>query len=125
MALNPDVQRKAQEEIDRVVGSHRFPVFGDRSSMPYLEALYREVMRWRPALPLSLPHASAAEDVYNGYYIPKGAIVLGNIWWVSACLLLLVYLHELGILGPSHTTNQSIQIQIAFTQSVSLILMDN
>ncbi|KAJ6508848.1 cytochrome P450 [Mycena sanguinolenta] len=80
MALYPESQKKAQTEIDTVVGSNRLPEFEDRASLPYVEALYRETMRWRPALPLSVPHASNEDDTYNGYFIPKGTTVIGNIW---------------------------------------------
>ncbi|KAF8079096.1 cytochrome P450 [Lyophyllum atratum] len=80
MVMNPDKQRKAQEEIDAVIGTHRLPDYGDRGSLPYVEAIYREVMRWRPVLPLGAPHAAWDEDIYNGYYIPKGSVVMANIW---------------------------------------------
>ncbi|KAF8872241.1 cytochrome P450 [Infundibulicybe gibba] len=80
MAINPDVQRKAQDEIDAVVGNDRLPNLGDRSSLPYVEALYREVMRWRPAIPLGFPHTSTEDDTYKGFFIPKGTIVFANIW---------------------------------------------
>ncbi|KAF8872243.1 cytochrome P450 [Infundibulicybe gibba] len=80
MATNPDVQRKAQDEIDAVIGTDRLPNSGDRSSLPYVEALYREVMRWRPAVPLGVPHTSAEDDVYKGFFIPKGSIVFANTW---------------------------------------------
>ncbi|KAF7365163.1 Cytochrome p450 [Mycena venus] len=80
MALHPDIQKKAQHEIDTVVGTYRLPEFEDRPSLPFIEALYREVMRWRPVLPLGLAHATSAHDIYNGYFIPKGATVIGNIW---------------------------------------------
>ncbi|KAF7365140.1 Cytochrome p450 [Mycena venus] len=80
MALHPGIQKKAQHEIDTVVGTHRLPEFEDRPSLPFVEALYREVMRWKPVLPLGLAHGTSAHDVYNGYFIPKGATVLGNIW---------------------------------------------
>lgn len=56
MVLNPDAQRKGQEEIDRVVGSkdgNRMPTWEDRDSLPYIEAIYQEVMRWRPSVPAS------------------------------------------------------------------------
>ena len=76
MALHPEIQKKAQEEIDRVVGNQRLPDFHDRESMPYTDAIYREVMRIRPVFPLGLPHGSTEDDVYNGYFIPKGRILL-------------------------------------------------
>jgi cytochrome P450 len=76
MALNPEIQKKAQEEIDRVVGNQRLPDFRDRQSMPYTDAIYREVMRIRPVFPLGSPHATIEDDVYNGYFIPKGKALL-------------------------------------------------
>lgn len=51
MVLHPEVQAKAQEEIDRVVGTERFPDFGDRPNLPYVEAIYLETYRWRPVVP--------------------------------------------------------------------------
>ncbi|KAF7374549.1 O-methylsterigmatocystin oxidoreductase [Mycena sanguinolenta] len=80
MALYPDIQKKAQTEIDTVIGTDRLPEFEDRPSLPFVEALYREVMRWKPVTPLGAPHASTADDVYNGYFIPKGTTVFSNIW---------------------------------------------
>jgi len=74
MATYPTVQRKAHEEIDRVIGSKRLPDFSDRSSgkLPYIEAIYRELLRIAPSLPLSVPHSTAEDDYYKGYFIPKG-----------------------------------------------------
>ncbi|KAF7346388.1 O-methylsterigmatocystin oxidoreductase [Mycena sanguinolenta] len=80
MAIHPDAQKKAQAEIDTVIGTHRLPEFEDRASLPYVEALYREVMRWKPVFPLGVAHASSADDVYNTYFIPKGTTVISNIW---------------------------------------------
>ncbi len=54
MALFPDIQSKAQEEMDRVVGNDRLPVLGDRDSLPYLSALQSEIYRWGPGLPTGL-----------------------------------------------------------------------
>ncbi|KAJ7811371.1 cytochrome P450 [Mycena leptocephala] len=66
-------QQKAQSEIDTVIGIHRLPEFEDRPSLPFVEALYREVMRWKPVTPLGMAHAASADDIYNGYFIPKGS----------------------------------------------------
>ena len=52
MALYPEVQAKAQSEIDRVTGTDRLPSFKDRDSLPYLNALVKEVLRWNPVAPL-------------------------------------------------------------------------
>ncbi|KAF9553641.1 cytochrome P450 [Agrocybe pediades] len=80
MAKHPDIQKKAQAEIDRVVGSKRLPDFEDRGSMPYVEAIYRELQRYAPSVPLGVPHATSEDDHYKGYLIPKGASVFANIW---------------------------------------------
>lgn len=52
MVLYPDVMRKAQAEIDRVVGRDRLPNFGDYDNLPYMRAMVKEVLRWRPVGPL-------------------------------------------------------------------------
>ncbi|KAJ7069771.1 cytochrome P450 [Mycena amicta] len=80
MATYPDIQRKAQAEIDGVVGSQRLPEFSDKDKLPYIEAIYREVLRWKPVLPLSVGHATTENDIYDGYFIPKGATVVANVW---------------------------------------------
>ncbi|KIK93828.1 hypothetical protein PAXRUDRAFT_828579 [Paxillus rubicundulus Ve08.2h10] len=82
MVLFPEAQRKAQEEIDCVVGRNRLPNFDDRSSLPYVEALMRESMRWHPVAPL-VAHATTNEDVYEGMYIPKGVTILVNSWAIA------------------------------------------
>jgi cytochrome P450 len=51
MTLFPDVQTKAQDEIDRIVGKDRLPVLADRDSLPYLSALQSEIYRWQPVGP--------------------------------------------------------------------------
>lgn len=72
MSLFPDVQRRAREEIDSTIAYKRLVDLDDRTSLPYVEALFREVMRWGPVLPLSVSHSSISEDTYKNYYIPKG-----------------------------------------------------
>lgn len=83
MLQNPEVQARAQAEIDSVVGSVRLPNFEDRASLPYVEAVLREVLRWHPAVPLSIPHAATNDDVYNGYFIPQGATIIMNTWAIT------------------------------------------
>ncbi|KAJ7675727.1 cytochrome P450 [Mycena polygramma] len=80
MALHPEVVQKAQNELDSVTGSNRLPGFEDRSTLPYCEAVYREVMRHTPGAPLGIPHTTTEDDIYDGYLIPKGATILSNIW---------------------------------------------
>lgn len=80
MALFPEVQRKAQEEIDSVVGNCRLPQFEDRQRLSYIDAIVKEVFRWHPVSPLNVPHVSTQDDVCEGVFIPKGSWVLVNIW---------------------------------------------
>ncbi|KAE8401933.1 cytochrome P450 [Aspergillus pseudonomiae] len=80
MALYPHVQRKAQEEIDRVVGTSRLPGFEDRENLPYIDAVLKEALRWHPIAPMGVAHMSTEDDMLEGYHIPKGAIILANIW---------------------------------------------
>ena len=55
MALYPDVQAKAQAELDTVIGSERLPKLSDRDALPYVMAVIREVLRWHPVVNLSEP----------------------------------------------------------------------
>ena len=83
MVAFPEVQVKAREEIDRVVGAGRLPGFQDRDSLPYVEAVVKETLRWQPLAPLGPPHMSDEEDEYRGYRIPKGATLMPSIKWFS------------------------------------------
>ncbi|KAK0223999.1 cytochrome P450 [Armillaria fumosa] len=80
MVRYPDVQRKAQALIDAVIGRKGLPTLDDRSSLPYIEAILKETLRWKPVSPLAFPHRTIADDVYKGYFIPKGSTVLPNSW---------------------------------------------
>ncbi|KAG6809378.1 hypothetical protein H0H92_000479 [Tricholoma furcatifolium] len=78
--LYPEVQVKAQEELDRVLGHSRLPDFSDRIDLPYISAIVKEVLRWSPVAPLGLPHMVTNGDEYNGYFIPAGTAIVGNTW---------------------------------------------
>lgn len=54
MALHPEVQAKAQTEIDKVIGNERLPRAEDRNTLPYISAVMQEVLRWHPVVPLSM-----------------------------------------------------------------------
>ena len=103
MALYPEVQKKAQAEIEAVVGPNRLPDFHDRPSLPYINAVVKESSRWNLVIPLGrlifiviyatiltsfqgVPHMSTIDDEYNGFYIPKGTIMMGNAWLVQTFL---------------------------------------
>ena len=80
MVNHPEQQRLAQEELDRVIGRDRMPGFEDSADLPYINALVKEVQRWRPVIAGGLAHATTKDDVYLGYFIPKGTTVIPNAW---------------------------------------------
>ena len=80
MVVNPKAMKKAQEELDRVVGKGELPGFSHKDSLPYIDALVKEVLRWNPPLPFPTPHRVMQDDIYRGYFIPRGAIVIQNVW---------------------------------------------
>ena len=109
MLLYPDVQARARAEIEKVLGPHRLPTFDDLGSIPYVDALIKETLRWHPIVPLGmclhsvfcvlraecrslmelnhvrledLPHKLREDDVYRGYHLEKDSLVMVNIWCV-------------------------------------------
>ncbi|KJA17541.1 hypothetical protein HYPSUDRAFT_206134 [Hypholoma sublateritium FD-334 SS-4] len=83
MLLHPTVQKRIQAEIDDAVGPGRLPTMADSPALPYLNAVVRELMRWEPVSPIALPHRLTQDDVYNGYLIPQGTVVIANSWAIS------------------------------------------
>ncbi|KAF7355868.1 Cytochrome P450 [Mycena venus] len=76
----PEVQRRAQTELDEVIGRSRMPTFADYNNLPYIRALIKETLRWAPVGPIGLPHRLMEDDYYDGHLIPKGSIVIANVW---------------------------------------------
>ncbi|CAE6429580.1 unnamed protein product [Rhizoctonia solani] len=78
--LYPEAAKKAQAEIDSVVGRERIPNLQDKSALPYAEAFVQEVTRMFPPVPLGLPHFTTEDIQFQGYHIPKGSTLNANIW---------------------------------------------
>ncbi|KAG0123481.1 cytochrome P450 [Tuber indicum] len=78
----PHVARRAQEELDRVVGESRSPTWQDKDSLPYIEKVIQETLRWRPVAINAFYHAVTEDDEYLGYRIPKGSWVVANSWGI-------------------------------------------
>ncbi|KAH9975165.1 cytochrome P450 [Russula compacta] len=80
MITYPEVQKRAQDELDAVVGRSRVPTFADAPSLPYIQALVKESLRWRPVAPLGGPHTTIEDNWYEGMFIPKGTVCFANLW---------------------------------------------
>ncbi|KAJ8079620.1 hypothetical protein PM082_011207 [Marasmius tenuissimus] len=80
MLANREAQEKAQEEIDRIIPEGHLPDFSDYDSLPYVAAIVKETFRWQNVLPMGISRCSDREDVYKGYRIPAGSVVLTNAW---------------------------------------------
>ncbi|KAF8197715.1 cytochrome P450 [Mycena galopus ATCC 62051] len=86
MVLFPQVQAAAQKELDKVVGNDRLPDISDRSQLPYVDALCKEVLRWHVATPLGIPHRAREDCIYDRggdlepLLIPKDSLIIPNMW---------------------------------------------
>jgi hypothetical protein len=94
MLIYPDIQKKAQDELDSLTDRERLPTFEDRPRLPFVDAVCKETLRWRPVTPLgafhnnfsgflsgiacltssleAIPHATTKDDIYAGFFIPRG-----------------------------------------------------
>jgi cytochrome P450 len=74
--MQPDIQKRAREELDMVVGPDRLPTFEDYDALPYIQAIIMECLRWLPVTPMGPPHSTTRDDNYKGYFIPKGTVIM-------------------------------------------------
>ncbi|KAF5289656.1 hypothetical protein FQR65_LT11773 [Abscondita terminalis] len=79
LLLYPEVQQKAQEEIDRVVGRHRLPNLNDKAEMPYVECVVLESLRMFGGRAFIIPHRAVKDSYLHGYLIPKDTIIMGSL----------------------------------------------
>ncbi|KAK4182324.1 cytochrome P450 [Podospora australis] len=79
----PEVQQRLHCEIDAALGYDKLPSVEELEQIPYLQATVREALRWRPVAPLGLPHVASSDFTYGGYQIPKGTILIANIWAIN------------------------------------------
>ena len=82
MARNTHVVKKAQKQLDDVLGGERLPEHSDIDELPYIAAIIKETFRWSPPLPMGTSHCLMEDDIYNGMFIPAGTILLENLWSV-------------------------------------------
>ncbi|KAK0773342.1 hypothetical protein LTR02_002359 [Friedmanniomyces endolithicus] len=82
MCHYPSWLPRLQEEVDRVCGD-RLPLMTDMPKLPVLRAVVKETLRWRQPTPLGVPHILEEDDVYEGYFMPKGAMIHANHYLIS------------------------------------------
>nr|XP_046165612.1 cytochrome P450 2U1-like [Oncorhynchus gorbuscha] len=82
MVVYPDIQERVQAEIDAVVGPDRVPSLTDKGSLPFTEATIMEVQRLTVVVPLAIPHMASETTEFRGYTIPKGTVIIPNLWSV-------------------------------------------
>ncbi|KAF9784339.1 cytochrome P450 [Thelephora terrestris] len=80
MALHPEFQKKAQKEIDQLLGRDRLPTLADQDDLPYIWAIVKEIYRWHVPLPINIPKLLREDDDYKGYHLPKGTVFMENVW---------------------------------------------
>lgn len=76
----PEVLKKARIEIDEKIGFDRLVDEPDIVNLPYLQKIVSETLRLYPAVPLLLPHLSSSDCRVAGYDMPRGTMVLTNVW---------------------------------------------
>lgn len=76
----PEIQRRAQEELDAVVGKNRLPTIEDEPNLPYCHAIVKEMERMYNPFWLGTPHTATADFTYQGKFIPKDTVMVLNTW---------------------------------------------
>ncbi|XP_071999889.1 cytochrome P450 2K4-like [Engystomops pustulosus] len=75
MIKYPEIQKKVQNEIDKVIGSAQ-PQMEHRKQMPYTDAVVHEIQRFGDIAPTTVPHVASEDVTFRGYFIPKGTPIL-------------------------------------------------
>ncbi|XP_038883633.1 cytochrome P450 71AU50-like [Benincasa hispida] len=80
---HPNVVKKLQDELEKVVGLHRMVEESDLGSLEYLEMVVKEILRLYPPAPLLIPHESLEDCTVDGFHIPKKSRVIVNAWAIG------------------------------------------
>ncbi|KAL2896089.1 Isoflavone 2'-hydroxylase [Bienertia sinuspersici] len=80
---NPDILTKAQDEIDASIGHNRLVEESDKNNLPYIQCIVHETLRMYPTGPLGLPRESRGDCQVGGYHVPKGSMLIYNIWAIQ------------------------------------------
>ncbi|XP_010529496.1 PREDICTED: flavonoid 3',5'-hydroxylase-like, partial [Tarenaya hassleriana] len=76
----PEIMKRAQQELDEVIGKDNIVEESHISKLPYLLAVMKETLRLHPTIPLLVPHSPTETAIVGGYVIPKGSKVFVNAW---------------------------------------------
>ncbi|KAL1738116.1 cytochrome P450, partial [Schizophyllum fasciatum] len=82
-ATHPDAQERVARELEAVVGRGRAPTYADKDALPQTMAFVLESFRWRPVTAAGGAHKATKDLIWEGYRIPAGATVYGNVWSVG------------------------------------------
>lgn len=84
-ACYPEWAKKARGLLDEVCGANaqRLPSLADRPSLPYITAVMKETLRWRPFLQSGVPHTLTQDDEYEGYTFPAGTEFTWNAYHIA------------------------------------------
>ncbi|KAI0817856.1 putative cytochrome P450 [Xylaria sp. FL0064] len=83
MLVFPEVQKRAKAELDRVVGADRMPLPEDEPNLQYVRGCVKESLRWMPVTIMgAMPHALTQDDHYMGFRLPKGAVLVNNVYTI-------------------------------------------
>lgn len=80
IAVYKNIQNKIQKELDNVIGRERLPEWADHVNLPYCNAAIFEVLRWKTIVPISMLRRTTESTQIRNYDIPKGTIIMTNIW---------------------------------------------
>ncbi|CAE6461268.1 unnamed protein product [Rhizoctonia solani] len=84
MIKDPVCQKRARDEIDSLCDEETLPRWEDEQQMPFIRAMVKEVLRWRPPIPAGLPHRLEQDDYYEGYFLPKDSTIIYSTWAIHS-----------------------------------------
>ncbi|CEL59386.1 O-methylsterigmatocystin oxidoreductase OS=Aspergillus flavus (strain ATCC 200026 / FGSC A1120 / NRRL 3357 / JCM 12722 / SRRC 167) GN=ordA PE=2 SV=1 [Rhizoctonia solani AG-1 IB] len=79
---HPVAQKRAHDELDTLYDDETLPRWQDEQALPFVRAIVKETMRWRPPLPMTVPHRLEQDDYYEGYFLPKGSQLFCAAWTI-------------------------------------------
>ncbi|KAK8998906.1 hypothetical protein V6N11_070085 [Hibiscus sabdariffa] len=75
--------QKLRDKIDTILGPVVQVIEPDTHKLPYLQAVVKETLRLRMAIPLLVPQMNLHDAKLAGYDIPAESKILVNVWWLA------------------------------------------